>query len=62
LGNIENLPNEGQINNICNSAEFKTKLEEMKMSPEREKSIHLFAKELLESGNIFEALCVLMSD
>jgi hypothetical protein len=34
----------------------------MKLSPEREKSIHLFAKELLESGNILEALCVLMGE
>ena len=62
LGNIENLPDEAQINSVWNSAQFKSKLEELIQLPEKEKVFHLFAKELLDMGNVFEALCILMSD
>lgn len=60
LGNTENLPDEKQINDVYNSVEFKTKLEEIAQMNDNEKPTHEFAKKLLGTGNIFEALCILM--
>ncbi|NOX45897.1 MAG: flavin reductase family protein [Chlorobi bacterium] len=60
LGNIESLPNKEEIRKAFDSNEFSKKLDGFSQSRNQEKEIHLFAKELLESGRVFEALCVLM--
>jgi len=62
LGNIESLPDKKQIKDICNSIDFKTKLEEISQLGNTKKNLHLFAKELLGTGSIFEALCILIGD
>lgn len=62
LGNIESLPDQEQIKKICNSVDFKTKLEEIDHLQDSEKALHQFAKELLRTGDVFEALCILMGD
>ena len=61
LANIENLPEENEIQEIVNMPEIKIIIDSFSSgSPEREKALFTEAKKVLESGDILKALKILM--